>query len=106
MGAARALLRPRAPPGLMNNAVFEALSHPDRRRILQMLKAKGELAAGDIADAFEMSRPTMSHHLKALLQAGLIDRERRGTFLFYRINLSAFEETLQVLMTLFDVRNP
>lgn len=85
----------------MRNAVFEALAHPDRRRILRLLKAEGELPAGEIAARFEFTKPTLSHHLKQLTGAGLLDRERRGQFVFYRINQSVFEEILQVMFDLF-----
>ena len=69
------------------DAVFEALAHPMRRRIVDVLKREGELPAGDLSSRFELPKPTMSHHLGVLLAAGLIDRERRGRNLYYRINL-------------------
>jgi ArsR family transcriptional regulator, arsenate/arsenite/antimonite-responsive transcriptional repressor len=84
--------------------VFEALSHPDRRRLLALLKREGEMHAGAIAEYFEFTKPTLSHHLKLLVIAGLLDREKRGQFVYYRINLSAFEETLGALINLFGSR--
>jgi len=84
-------------------SVFEALAHPERRRILALVKARGELAAGELAEHFAFSKPTLSHHLQVLTNAGLLDRERRGQFLFYRINQSVFEETLQALFALLKV---
>lgn len=85
------------------NAIFSAISHPDRRRILRLLKEHGELSAGDISVNFDVSKPTMSHHLKQLAEAELLDREKRGQHVFYRINLSVFEETLQVMFDLFSI---
>jgi DNA-binding transcriptional ArsR family regulator len=86
----------------MLNRVFEALSHSDRRDLLALLKRRGELHAGAIADHFDFTKPTLSHHLRLLVDAGLLDREKRGQFVFYRINVSAFEEVLGLLVRLFD----
>lgn len=87
----------------MRNRVFEALAHPDRRRILALLKRRGEMFAGELAERFEFSKPTLSHHLGLLTDAGLVDREKRGQFVYYRINASVFEELVQVFCDLFDV---
>jgi DNA-binding transcriptional ArsR family regulator len=88
------------------DGVFEALAHPMRRRIVDVLKREGELAAGDLSDRFSLPKPTMSHHLGVLVAAGLIDRERRGRNLYYRINQSVIEEALGVVLELlsFDRR--
>ncbi|HYD13222.1 MAG TPA: autorepressor SdpR family transcription factor [Allosphingosinicella sp.] len=75
------------------NAVFEALAHPTRRAILEMLK-KGSKSAGEIADAFEVSKPTMSGHFAKLKEAGLIQADQQGTTIIYSINLSTLEEVL------------
>jgi DNA-binding transcriptional ArsR family regulator len=83
--------------------VFEALAHPARRRILDVLKREGELSAGALSERFDLTKPTMSHHLTTLLVAGLVERERRGRFLYYRINLSVFEEALEIAMKLLSV---
>jgi len=85
------------------DTIFEALAHPVRRRILSLLKAEGELAAGDLAQHFDIGKPTLSHHLRTLLEAGLVDRERRGRNLYYRVQLSALEEAAQVAFDLLDV---
>lgn len=86
----------------MLNRVFEAMSHVDRRKLLALLKREGELHAGAIVEHFDFTKPTLSHHLKILTDAGLLDREKRGQFVYYRINISAFEETLGALIHLFD----
>ena len=75
------------------NSVFEALAHPIRRDILEMLKS-GSKSAGEIADAFDVSKPTMSGHFAKLKEAGLIQADQRGTTILYSLNLSMLEEVL------------
>ena len=75
------------------NRVFEALAHPTRREILEMLKG-GSMSAGDLADAFQVSKPTMSGHFAKLKEAGLIQADQKGTTILYSINLSVLEEVL------------
>ena len=75
------------------NIVFEALAHPTRRAILEMLKS-GSKSAGEIADAFHVSKPTMSGHFAKLKEAGLIQADQKGTTIYYSINLSILEEVL------------
>jgi ArsR family transcriptional regulator, arsenate/arsenite/antimonite-responsive transcriptional repressor len=75
------------------NAVFEALAHPTRRAILEMLK-QGSRTAGELADAFDVSKPTMSAHFAKLREAGLIHADPRGTTILYSINLSLLEEVM------------
>ena len=75
------------------NQVFEALAHPTRRAILEMLKS-GSRTAGELADAFSVSKPTMSAHFAKLKEAGLIQADQRGTTILYSINMSVLEEVL------------
>lgn len=75
------------------NAVFDALSHPVRRKVLQLLKA-GPLSAGELADHFDLSKPTLSVHFAKLKDAGLVSVERQGTSLIYHLNMSILEEAL------------
>jgi DNA-binding transcriptional ArsR family regulator len=75
------------------NLVFEALAHPTRRAILEMLKS-GSKTAGELADAFDVSKPTMSGHFAKLREAGLIQADQRGTTIFYSINLTTLEEVV------------
>jgi DNA-binding transcriptional ArsR family regulator len=75
------------------NQIFEALAHPTRRAILEMLKS-GSRTAGELADAFDVSRPTMSGHFAKLKEAGLIHADQRGTTILYSLNLSTLEEVL------------
>ncbi|HEX8469396.1 MAG TPA: metalloregulator ArsR/SmtB family transcription factor [Allosphingosinicella sp.] len=75
------------------NAVFEALAHPTRRAVLEMLK-RGSRTAGELAEALNVSKPTMSGHFAKLKEAGLIQADPRGTTIIYSINLSTLEEAL------------
>ena len=75
------------------NYIFEALAHPTRRAILELLK-KGSASAGDIAARFDVSKPTMSAHFAKLRAAGLIHADRQGTSIIYSLNLSVLEEVL------------
>ncbi|MFD7531995.1 MULTISPECIES: ArsR/SmtB family transcription factor [unclassified Streptomyces] len=67
--------------------VFKALGDPVRLRLLSMIASRdgGEICVCDLTPAFDLSQPTISHHLKLLKQAGLIDSERRGTWVYYRL---------------------
>lgn len=73
--------------------VFDALSHPIRREVLELLK-RGGMSAGEIADQFPVSRPTMSGHFAKLKAAGLIRGENRSGSIIYTLNLSTLEEAL------------
>lgn len=73
---------------------FKALADPTRRRILELL-AGGELTAGEIADQFDMTKPSVSHHLAILKNAGLVDDERRGQNIVYSVNMTVFQELMK-----------
>ena len=79
------------------NIVFEALAHPTRRAILEMLKS-GSKSAGQISEAFDVSKPTMSGHFSKLREAGLIQADQKGTSILYSINMSVLEEALHGFM--------
>jgi DNA-binding transcriptional ArsR family regulator len=79
------------------NLLLKALSHPVRRLIVDMLR-KGPMASGDIAAAFDMSWPTITGHLNALKEAGLVSPEREGASIRYRLEISAVEEALAFLL--------
>ena len=79
------------------NLVFKALAHPVRRSIVAMLR-RGPMSSGDIAAAFDMAWPTITGHLNALKDAGLVDAEKDGTSVRYRLNISAAEEAVGFLM--------
>jgi ArsR family transcriptional regulator, arsenate/arsenite/antimonite-responsive transcriptional repressor len=75
------------------NRIFAALSDPTRRSILSML-ARGDLSAGEIAEAFAISRPSISHHLSVLKGADLIESRREGQSLIYSIHTTVLEDAL------------
>lgn len=79
--------------------VFKALKDGTRRQILQLLR-EGDLTAGQIADEFSISRPSISHHLDILKRADLISVERKGQFLHYRLNTTVVEELLRWVIDL------
>ena len=82
--------------------VFKALSDPTRREILRMLRSK-PMAAGDLAEAFPMTKGSLSHHFNILKSADLVRVERRGQFLVYSLNTSVFEDVMSMLVDLFEV---
>ena len=79
--------------------LFKALNDPTRRAILEQLRVK-DLTAGEIADCFAVSKPTISHHLDLLKQAGLILAEKNGQFIIYSLNTSVLEECFAWLLTI------
>ena len=72
---------------------FKALSDPTRREILQLLKG-GRMSAGEIVNHFDMTGATISHHLSILKEAGLVDDEKTGKYIYYELNLSVVEEIM------------
>ena len=72
---------------------FKALSHPVRREILDLLKM-GKMSAGEIADQFELTGATISHHLSVLKQADLVVESREKNFIYYELNTSVLEDMM------------
>jgi DNA-binding transcriptional ArsR family regulator len=87
------------------NRVYEALADPTRREILSML-SRGDLSAGEIAEAFAISKPSISHHLSVLKQADLVEARREGQSLIYTIHTTVLEDALSSLMGLVRVGEP
>lgn len=79
--------------------VFHALNDDTRRAVLDLLRA-GDLSAGEIAERFNLGKPTMSHHLDLLKRAGLVTSERRGQFVIYSLSTSVLEDAMQWLLAL------
>jgi len=77
---------------------FKALADPTRRKILDLLKSK-DLTAGEIADQFEMSKPSISQHLKILKAADLIEDEKQGQYIYYHLNTTVFQELISWAMS-------
>ena len=75
------------------NKVFKALSDPTRRRVLQLLRVR-PMTAGELAEEFTVSKPTMSAHFAVLREADLIAAEKTGTTITYRLKLSVLEDAL------------
>lgn len=80
------------------NAVVKALNDPTRRQILDLLR-NGDLNAGEIAERFAMSKPSISHHLDLLRQAGLVESVKQGQFISYSLNTTVLDELLAWLMS-------
>lgn len=76
------------------NHLLQALSDPTRRKILDMLRKK-DLTAGEIADAFDMTKPSISHHLDILRRANLVVSEKSGQFITYSLNTTELDELLK-----------
>ena len=85
------------------NDVFDALAHPVRRKVLKLLR-KRAMSAGDIADQFDLAKPTLSGHFAVLKAADLVTTERQGTTILYRVNMSVLEEATAALMDLAGVK--
>jgi len=87
------------------NDVFKALADPTRRHILTLLKQRA-MTAGEIAQHFKVSKPTLSGHFTVLRMADLVDTEKHGTSITYRLKLSVLEEALAGFADLFGIGQP
>ena len=81
------------------NSLFKALNDETRRQIIELLKEK-DMNAGEIADQFNISKPSISHHLDLLKRADLITSEKKGQFVEYSLNTSILEDLLNWILTL------
>jgi DNA-binding transcriptional ArsR family regulator len=75
------------------NMIFKALSDPTRRRVLELLR-KRPMSAGELADCFEVSKPTMSAHFAVLREAGLVNSQKLGKSVVYELQMSVLEDAL------------
>jgi DNA-binding transcriptional ArsR family regulator len=82
------------------NEAFKALADPTRRQILQLLR-RGEMSAGELAEHFDMAKPSVSHHFAVLKQADLIASRREGQQILYFLNTTVVEDLLAVIWDLF-----
>ena len=82
--------------------MWKALADPTRRRILELLRER-DMTAGEIAAHFPLAKPTLSGHFAVLREADLIQGERDGTAITYRLNVSVLEEALLALMNRLGV---
>ncbi len=81
------------------NAIFKALADPTRRQILRLLGDR-EMTAGDLAEQFEMTKPSMSHHFSVLKDADLIRFRREGQLIWYSVNTTVLQDVLTWAMDL------
>ncbi len=79
------------------NAFFKALNDSTRREILELLK-QSDMTAGEIAERFNISKPSISHHLDLLRQADLVTSRKEGQFITYSINLTVVDELIKWFM--------
>ena len=79
------------------NLAFKALNDPTRRAILELLQSK-DMTAGEIADKFHISFPSISHHLDLLKQAKLVIAEKEGQFIYYSLNTTVVDEIMKWLL--------
>jgi DNA-binding transcriptional ArsR family regulator len=87
---------------MKQQAVFKALADPSRRHILKLLRG-GSKTAGELAEAFEFSAASLSHHFAVLKAAELVRTERHGQFIVYSLNTSVFEDVASLMMELFTM---
>ncbi|MBD0333375.1 MAG: winged helix-turn-helix transcriptional regulator [Chitinophagaceae bacterium] len=79
------------------NTIFKALNDQTRREILELLQER-DMAAGEIAERFNMSWPSISHHLDLLRQADLVRTKKNGQFVYYSLNTTVVDEIVKWLM--------
>lgn len=89
-----------APQAVELSRLFKAMGDPVRLRLLSLIASHedGEACVCDLTEVFELTGPTISHHLKVLREAGLITGERRGTWVYYRVQPDALERLSTVLV--------
>jgi ArsR family transcriptional regulator, arsenate/arsenite/antimonite-responsive transcriptional repressor len=85
------------------NTAFKALNDPTRRKILELLH-ENNLTAGEIAQQFRISFPSISHHLDLLKQAKLVAAEKDGQYIYYSLNATAVDEIIKWLLQLKQKR--
>lgn len=87
---------------MLNSKAYKAIAHPIRRDILKRLRA-GPKTAGDLAEAYEISKPSLSSHFSILKEADLIFARRDGNHIYYNLNLTVANEVLAALMDMFGI---
>ncbi len=85
------------------NALFKALDDPTRRQIIDMLREK-DLTAGAIADAFAISKPSISHHLDLLKKADIVVAVKKGQFIVYSLNTTVFDEMVKWILDIINTK--
>jgi len=88
-----------------SNNAFKALADPTRREILRLLR-RGEMTAGDLAERFDMTKPTMSHHFSVLKDADLLTSRREGQTIWYGLNTTVVQDLMAWAMDLIRGEEP
>jgi len=88
-----------AEQALQVTPVLKAIADPVRLRLRSLVAShqNGEVCVCDLNDAFDLSQPTISHHLKQLHEAGVLDRDKRGVWVYYRVNTAALGDLVALL---------
>ncbi len=86
------------------NILFKALGDPTRREIIELLRNK-DLTAGEIAEHFAMSKPSISHHLDLLRQANVVQSVKEGQYITYSLNTTVFDEIVSWMMNFSNKKN-
>jgi len=84
-----------------SNEAFKAIADPTRREILRLLR-RGEMTAGDLAERFDMTKPTMSHHFAVLKEADLLTSRREGQQIWYGLNTTVVQDLMAWAMDLVN----
>jgi ArsR family transcriptional regulator len=87
------------------NEAFKALADPTRREILRRLRTEGELSAGALAEAFDMTKPTMSHHFAVLKAAQLVKSRRSGQQILYSLNTTVLEDVIGLVLDWLGIQD-
>jgi ArsR family transcriptional regulator, arsenate/arsenite/antimonite-responsive transcriptional repressor len=87
------------------NEAFKAIADPTRREVLRLLRQRGEMTAGELAERFDMSRPSMSHHFAVLKQADLVTSRRDGQQIYYALNTTVVQDLMSIILDLFADRH-
>lgn len=86
------------------NIIFKALNDQTRRDIIELLKT-GDLTAGEIAGHFQITKPSISHHLDLLKQAGLVEAVKQGQFIYYSLNTTVVDDLVKWVLQLKNKKN-
>jgi ArsR family transcriptional regulator, arsenate/arsenite/antimonite-responsive transcriptional repressor len=89
---------------MADNHIFRALADPTRREVLRLLRNR-EMTAGELAERFDMTKPTMSHHFALLKEANLISSRRQGQTIWYGLNTTVLQDVVGWVMDLIKPDN-
>lgn len=87
---------------MLNSNVYKAIAHPVRRDILKRLRV-GPKSAGELAEQYDISKPSLSSHFSILKEADLVFTRRDGNHIYYNLNITVANEVLAAVMELFGI---